>query len=221
MVVHTPHGEATVVGTSLSIIVGPDPKAGTQLEVTEGKVHFKNRLTGKAVDVDAGRYAIAASGTPLAALPAFRVVWALDLKNRPLPASVRQGTAAAGPGLPGPCLQSTPSSDGPCAGIALDQIVPCDPARLRLRFRYFATGERMCVQLWSPRGEDNLKVDVIPLIPSAWTSVELPLLEFSRRSDGGKLRKGDLLKHLNLFVTGGGGAPVFWDRLELVERVAQ
>jgi hypothetical protein len=191
--------------------------------VSEGKVRFKNRLTGKAVDVEAGRFAVAASGTPLAALPQYRVIWALDLKNGRTPASVSQGMAASGP-LPSgnpPCLESVRGSDGQCVNLTLDQIVTSDPARMRLRFRYFATGERMCVQVWCPRAEDNMSTDIVPLLPSAWTSVDLPLSKFSRRSDGGKLRTGDLLKSLNMFVTGDPAAPVFWDRLELVERIAQ
>lgn len=221
MEILTPHGEATVLGTTLEIIVGSDPQTGTQLQVTEGKVHFKNRFTGKAVDVEAGRFAVAALGTPLAALLQYRIVWALNLKSQRMPAAVVHGSAAKGPPLPenSLCLQSVPGDFGPFVDLALDQVVTCDPARMRLRFRYFTTAERMCVQLWCPRVEDNLSADIVPLIPSAWTSVELPLSKLSRRSDGGKLRKGDFLKLLDMFVTGGVGAPVFWDQLELVERI--
>ncbi len=66
MVFATPHGEATVLGTTLLIHVDPDPKKGTRLEVTEGKVRLKN-LSGKTVDVPAGHYAVAAAGVDLAA----------------------------------------------------------------------------------------------------------------------------------------------------------
>jgi hypothetical protein len=223
LIVLTPHGEATVLGTTLEISVSADPKVGTRLEVVEGKVRFKSRLTGKAVDVEGGRFAVAASGTPLAAsLPQYRVVWALDLKNGRMPASVTLGMAAPGPFLPGnpPCLQSAPGSFGPGVNLALDQMVASDPSRMRLRFRYLATGARMCVQVWCPRAEDNFSKDIIPVVSSKWTSVEIPLSEFSRRSDGTRLEKGDLLKHLGMFVVTESRGSVYWDQLELVERVA-
>jgi len=66
MVIATPHGEATVLGTTLRIIVDPDPKKGMRLEVEEGKVQLKN-LAGKAVMVESGHYAVAATGVELAA----------------------------------------------------------------------------------------------------------------------------------------------------------
>lgn len=64
MVIATPQGEATVLGTTLRIVVDPDPKKGTRLEVLEGKVKLKN-LGGKTVDVPSGHYAVAAAGVGL------------------------------------------------------------------------------------------------------------------------------------------------------------
>jgi hypothetical protein len=61
MVIATPHGEATVLGTTLRLVVDPDPKKGTRLEVEEGKVELKN-LTGKTVYVESRHYAAAAVG---------------------------------------------------------------------------------------------------------------------------------------------------------------
>jgi hypothetical protein len=55
----TPHGEAKVLGTSLRLVVDPDPKKGMRLEVEEGKVELKN-LAGRTVVVESGHYAIAA-----------------------------------------------------------------------------------------------------------------------------------------------------------------
>ncbi|HVR85149.1 MAG TPA: FecR domain-containing protein, partial [Planctomycetota bacterium] len=62
----TPHGQATVVGTTLRLYVDPDPKKGTRLEVEEGKVELKN-LAGKTVMVESGHYAVAAVGVELVA----------------------------------------------------------------------------------------------------------------------------------------------------------
>jgi hypothetical protein len=66
MILTTPHGQATVVGTTLRLYVDPDPKKGTKLEVEEGKVELKN-LAGKTVMVESGHYAVAAVGVELVA----------------------------------------------------------------------------------------------------------------------------------------------------------
>lgn len=70
MVVATPHGEATVVGTTLRILVGTDPKEGTRLEVEEGKVRLQRKSDGRSIDVPAGFYAVASPGVTLATHPA-------------------------------------------------------------------------------------------------------------------------------------------------------
>jgi hypothetical protein len=62
----TPYGDAKVVGTTLRLYVDPDPRKGTKLEVEEGKVELKN-LTGRAIMVESGHYAVAAVGVELVA----------------------------------------------------------------------------------------------------------------------------------------------------------
>ncbi|MCI0656553.1 MAG: FecR domain-containing protein [Acidobacteria bacterium] len=54
-------GEATVLGTTLRIVIDPDPTKGTRLDVEEGKVRLKN-LAEKTVLVESGHYAVAAAG---------------------------------------------------------------------------------------------------------------------------------------------------------------
>lgn len=68
MVFVTPHGEATVLGTTLRLVIDPNPKEGTRLEVTKGMVRLKN-LAGKTVDVPSGHFAVAAIGTVLTTRP--------------------------------------------------------------------------------------------------------------------------------------------------------
>jgi len=68
MVFVTPHAEATVLGTTLRILVDPDPKKGTRLEVDSGRVRLKNS-TGKAVEVASGHAAVAALGVELVPRP--------------------------------------------------------------------------------------------------------------------------------------------------------
>lgn len=59
MVILTPHAEATVLGTTLKIVVDG---GSTRLEVTEGRVRFMRLSDRKAVDVTAGHFAVAAVG---------------------------------------------------------------------------------------------------------------------------------------------------------------
>jgi hypothetical protein len=68
LVLATPHGQAVVVGTTLRIVVDPDPAKGTRLDVEEGKVELQN-LAGKAVMVESGHFAVAATGIELVAKP--------------------------------------------------------------------------------------------------------------------------------------------------------
>src|SRR6185503_21325836 len=65
LAVESKHGEATVVGTTLRIRIDPEAAKGMRLEVEEGVVQLKNRLTGKTVTVESGHYAVAASGGEL------------------------------------------------------------------------------------------------------------------------------------------------------------
>jgi hypothetical protein len=61
LVIATPQGEATVLGTRLRLSVEPDEKGSTRLDVEEGKVRLKRLLDGKTVDVASGHFAVAGS----------------------------------------------------------------------------------------------------------------------------------------------------------------
>ena len=76
----TPHGEATVLGTTLRLLVDPDPGRGTKLDVEKGKVELKN-LEGKTALVETGHYAIAAKGAELASRPIPLVLMTEDFKD--------------------------------------------------------------------------------------------------------------------------------------------
>lgn len=58
----TPHAEAVVLGTELTLSAGP---SSTRLEVREGKVRFRRLEDSATVDVTAGHYAVAERGTRL------------------------------------------------------------------------------------------------------------------------------------------------------------
>jgi hypothetical protein len=76
MILESATGEATVLGTTLKLMVDPDPAKGTRLELEEGKVQLKNLLSGKTVLVETGHYAVAAAGMEFksTALPINEIV---------------------------------------------------------------------------------------------------------------------------------------------------
>ena len=71
MVLQTPHGEVTVLGTKFSLTVPSDELNSTQVQVTEGKVRLKRLMDGKSVDVVSGHFAVAAAGSELKARPSL------------------------------------------------------------------------------------------------------------------------------------------------------
>ena len=99
MVFVTPHGEATVLGTTLRIVVDfLDPKTGsTRLEVEKGKVRLKREIDEKAVMVMSGHYAIAAAGVRLVAKRIVNLVANPGFENAS--GGWRSGTAAASRGI--------------------------------------------------------------------------------------------------------------------------
>ena len=64
MTIRTPHAEATVLGTQLTIVVTAD---ATRLEVREGRVKLTRMSDGAAIEVAAGHMTIAAKGAKLEA----------------------------------------------------------------------------------------------------------------------------------------------------------
>jgi len=64
-VFETPHAEATVLGTTLRLVVDPRDTSATRLEVTEGKVRLKRLTDGKSVEVTGGHFAVAAVGVDM------------------------------------------------------------------------------------------------------------------------------------------------------------
>lgn len=65
MVFRTPHAEARVLGTLLSLAVDPAAKGFTRLEVRQGKVRFAKSATSKPVEVNGGEYSLAVEGKDL------------------------------------------------------------------------------------------------------------------------------------------------------------
>jgi hypothetical protein len=80
MVITTPQGQAKVIGTTLRLVVDPDPRKGTRLDVEEGNVELKN-LSGRTVLVESGHFAVTASDTELVSMPALLFSDSFDRGN--------------------------------------------------------------------------------------------------------------------------------------------
>lgn len=113
LVLRTSHAEATVLGTSLRILVDPGEKGATRLEVQEGRVHFARLLEKKAsADVSAGHFAVAAQGVPLLSRPMGGI--RTGSGDKPAVASVTLLNADSGH----PFLQFDPLEDGTILSLA-------------------------------------------------------------------------------------------------------
>jgi len=123
MAVVTPHGEATVLGTTLRITVDPDPKKGTRLEVSEGKVQLRRRSDGKTADVTSGHFAVAATGVELSSKPIpIDEIVLLPLDGKLLGGEwrrVQDDRTSSGTALEAPRLQSTQERRGPLGSTPL------------------------------------------------------------------------------------------------------
>jgi len=64
--IRSPHALAEILGTQLSLSAG---ERSTRLAVEEGRVRFQRASDGRAIVVEAGRYAVAGSGLELVAHP--------------------------------------------------------------------------------------------------------------------------------------------------------
>jgi len=92
LVFATPHAEARVLGTQLALSVSAQ---STRLEVREGRVRFTRLPDGAAVEVGAGRFAVAAPGPAPASRPLPQVVVTRSFQDGVSPAPSYSGTRDA------------------------------------------------------------------------------------------------------------------------------
>ncbi len=81
MAIETPHAEARVLGTRLTLLAGAD---STRLEVLEGRVRFTRAGDRRTVDVMGGHYAVAAAGVELVPRPLSKILFADSFDASPV-----------------------------------------------------------------------------------------------------------------------------------------
>ncbi len=205
----TPHGEAKVLGTVLRVLVDPDPKKGTRLEVDEGKVELRN-AAGKSLVVEGGHAATAAPGVTLASkpLPKEEVLLWLDFEDGKLPVGADTGTVEKGPDRAGSrlCLagldeQGTSKifygdgARGICTATG-DEV---------LSFDYWVDGDASHVNfnVWNRSQKRNHEYLIVKTVIGKWAHFSIRLADLGDAAT--RLKEGDWI--INVYIQGTGGPP--------------
>lgn len=198
------HGQATVLGTTLRIVVDADPKKGMRLEVEEGKVELAN-LAGRTVVVETGHFAVAVAGASPASrrLPKEEVLLSLDLEDGKKPTVVGKGAVERGPDRR-LCLAGEADGGGSRLffGEDGDGLFTATGEEI-LSFDYWVDAQAGSVNLslWNRTQKVSHEGGVAKLVTGKWTHASLKLTEISEQ--GFRLKEGDVASGMLLQATGG------------------
>jgi ferric-dicitrate binding protein FerR (iron transport regulator) len=226
MVIATPHGEARIVGTTLTLSVDP---ASTRLDVLEGKVRL-SRPGAAWADVIGGHFAVAAEGVELAARPHPRMlvepVFRFGFEDGKLPKAFHAGSVERGPERPGSRFSLAGALDpaSTCGGrVALSELQEGKglftySEDLVLSFDYWADDSVRTLDLlvWSRAQQISFGTTVWDTPRERWVHLAVPLRDFS---GGGPdrpfhLKPGESVP--TLWVQAGQvGGKLYFDNLEL------
>lgn len=113
------------------------------------------------------------------------------------------------------CLQGGPGIDMDLSRV--DKRITTMRDSLKLRFRYWSAGADMIwIQFFDDRTRSNHRFEITAVAKEKWETVEIPLSDFARLIDGGRMAEGDRLSWFNLSVAGARG-DLYFDDIELVE----
>ena len=198
------HGQATVLGTTLRIVVDADPKKGMRLEVEEGKVELAN-LAGRTVVVETGHFAVALTGSTPASrrLPKEEVLLALDLEDGKKPSLIGKGAVERGPDrrlclvgeVDGGGSRLFFSDEGDGLFIATGEEI--------LSFDYWIDAQAAAVNLslWNRTQRVSHEGGLPKLVTGKWARASLRLTDVSEQ--GFRLKDGDIASGMLLQATGG------------------
>lgn len=224
----TADAQVRVTGTQFSV----KRNGSTEVYVSSGEVQVANEKG--EVSVPAGNATSARKGAAPAKARAVDADRALawrreldgpeavrfryDFEDGRLPrlwTSGRVVNFAPARGLNRFCIEGAPGLNADLSRV--DKRVWTYRSNLKLRFRYWTTGaESLWIQLFSDRVQDNLRIELKHIVANKWETVELPLADFYRLSDGSHAQDGDRFSWFNINVSGT-TAPLYFDDLELVE----
>ncbi|MBI3857443.1 MAG: FecR domain-containing protein, partial [Planctomycetes bacterium] len=224
----TPDARVQVTGTQFSV----KRNGHTEVYVSAGEIRISNEKG--EVAVPAGNAASARKGAAPAkprAVDADRAnAWRreldgpevsrfrYDFEDGRLPLLWTSGRVVSfGParGLNRFCLEGAPGLTADLSRV--DKRVWTFRSTLKLRFRYWTSGaESVWIQLFCDRVQDNFRVEMKNIGVGKWETVEIPLPDFFRLSDGTHPQEGDRFSWFNINVSGAAG-PLYFDDIELVE----
>ena len=235
MVVSTPYGEATVLGTTLRIVVDVDEGKATRLEVENGKVRLKN-LAGNALEVVSGHYAVAATGVALAAKPLpdkeETVVLRYDFEDGQRPGALEpedEGDVVSGGPPRGASRFSVKGTErkplgsrwGPYVTFQTWHDALVYQEGLVLRFRYHTRGKGIWLQIWNSTASQNYTREVSGFVQDQWGQAEVPFEDLAGLVDKTRrMRPGDLLNGVQIGTAKGDG-PLYLDDVEFVRVIAR
>ena len=228
----TPFGEAQVLGTELTLAI---EQQTTRLEVVKGKVRLTNP-DKKSVDVDAGHFAVAASGAELSARPIAAPVTPPDA-NPPEPSREMALTFDFESGVPPVNLQDGEVVQGPkragnrfCArGIAKRQggaskkeiwlekkgatLFVYNPD-LQLSFDYWVTGsDAISLSCFDSTQENSKEMVLSNVTQNKWTHVSIRLSEL--KNSGKTFTSNDIVMNLLIAVFGNQASELYIDNIEV------
>jgi len=207
------NGQTEVTVSSGEVLVGND-KGEVAVPAGNATSARKGAAPAKARPVDADRANLWRRELDGPEASRFRY----DFENGRLPAIWTSGRVVNfGParGLNRFCLEGAPGLNADLSR-ADKQLWTFRPS-LKLRFRYWTSGaESVWIQLFSDRVQDNMRIELKHIAVNKWETVELPIADFYRLSDGTHPQDGDRFSWFNINVSGASG-PIYFDDIELVE----
>jgi hypothetical protein len=154
--------------------------------------------------------------------PSEKVILRFDFEDGPKSAAWSRGKVESGPARPGNkyCLASEPSAYGPAGDVDISVVLPSDPTKLRLRFRYWSCGNEIGAMFLDDTAQRNIRHDLRGAAEGQWAVFDVALSEFACLAEPQiRFQKGNKLSHLHLYTLKPGGGTTYWDDIELVEIV--
>lgn len=113
------------------------------------------------------------------------------------------------------CLLGSPNVE--MDWVRIDKRIGTMRDGLKIRFRYWSAGaDSIYLQLFDERTKSNHRLEITNVAKERWESVELPVSEFARLTDGAKMQDGDRMSWFSLIVSNPVG-DTYFDDIEMVE----
>ena len=225
MVFVTPHGDCTVLGTTLRIVAAAGAEGSTRVEVEKGKVRLTRTADKKTVEIVTGFFAVAAPTGELTAKPIPKpetvVLFEFEDGARPAGLSRFDGEVVRGPSnrfcVAGAERRDTQGNYGRYVRIQRDSGLVKYSDDLELRYDIWMSKQTsdLRIHLWN-RTQEALLFATLPMVKEKqWVSIAIRLSDL--RDGDIRFREGDVVGIIELVANvdprGGEG---FFDNVRVV-----